>query len=273
MSFAPEGFEPDDIESGPGKSGYMTRKDLRVIAVGLLLILLAMTPIYIGCKRQAELHLCTSNFGAISKAINQYAASWDDRFPPAYAIESGEIPLVDRKGRPSTWATLITQYMNRRSSFQCPSAQESELVIAQHWSEGKTDVPMSYGMYAPFGGFQTTQVYLPERSALISETSNQGARETFDPHPFSAGGQQRPDGFLIAWDNGNLTFDKSTEFVTRLSFYGTASGSFKKLGAARHDGGINMLFCDGHVELIGPEEARVKHLGPDLTGMWSNGYK
>lgn len=274
MSFGPGAYDPDAIESSPGKSGYMTRKDLKVIGIGLVVLALIMTPVYCGMKKQAELHLCTTNFGAISKAINQYAASWDERFPPVYATSEGELPLVDKKGRPSTWATLITPYMSPRSSFKCPSASDDEVVIAQHWSEGSIDVPMTYGMYAPFAGFSMANVYQPGQTALISETSNQGAMQTYDPMPFKdMSGKALPDGFLIAWDNSNSAFNRSTQHVTRLAYLETSNGVFKKLGPSRHEKGINVLFCDGHVELLGPEAASVRHLGQDLTGLWSNGYK
>ncbi len=274
MSFNPGPYDPDAVESSTGKSGYISRKDLKGVLIVIVLLAVLATPIYMGMRKNADLHICTTNFGAISKAINQYAASWDDRFPPVYATSEGELPLVDKKGRPSTWASLITPFMSPRASFRCPSAAEDEIVIAQHWSEGSIDVPMTYGMYAPFGGFSMNSVYQPGQTALLSETSNLGAQNTYDPLPFkSADGKKLADGFLIAWDSGNTAFDRQTKWVTRLAYYETAAQDFHKQGPSRHEKGINVLFCDGHVELLGPEVAAVRHLGQDLTGLWSNGYK
>jgi len=266
--------ELSEVDSDPARSGYMTRKDLKVILIAFPILVAILMPIYCGMKRDADLHICTSNFGAISKAIGQYSASWDERFPPAYAMEGDALPLLDSRDRPSTWATLVSQYLNVRASFLCPSATQEEVVTAQHWSESERSVAMAYGLYAPLGGFPVATVYQPSQTALISETSDRGSLETYDPAKFvSAAGKVLPDGFLIAWDNSNSEFSKTTKSVTRLAFYKTSDGKFSENGQTRHDGGINFLFCDGHVEMLKPEAALVRHLGQDLTGLWSNGYK
>jgi prepilin-type processing-associated H-X9-DG protein len=120
----------------------------------------------------------------------------------------------------------------------------------------------------------------PARSVLIAETSNRGSRGTYDPHPLlGTDGKPAPyDGFVIGWDTGNsidwynttLSSDMPKS-VTRLSFYDTASGDFHERRASRHDGGIHILFVDGHIETVPPTAAVVRYLdvGGDLTGLWS----
>jgi len=273
-----ESLGEEAVEERHG-SAYLSAKDLRAIGIVLALLFLLMTPVYIVLKRQAQKAECAMNCKSIQGAMLLYMEVWDNQFPPAYASgPRGEVLLFD--GKPFTWASTITEYMNKRSKFVCPSASKEEAVVAAHPYESKKTVPMTYGMYLPRSTAALSSVGDPARSALIAETSNRGAMDTFDPHPLvGLDGQPAPyDGFAIGWDTGNrvdwYNSTLSTDMpraVTRLAFHQTKNGQFRDDAPSRHDGGIHVLFVDGHVETLPPSAAAVRYLdvGGDLTGLWS----
>lgn len=270
--------QEESVEGGHG-SAYLTRKDLRAIAIVLAALFVLMTPIYIVLKRQAQKAECAMNCKSIQGALLLYMEVWDNQFPPAYASgPKGEVQLFE--GKPFTWASTINEYMSKRAKFRCPAASEEELVIAAHPYESDKLVPMSYGMYLPRSTAALSSISDPARSVLIAETANRGARATYDPHPLlGLDGRPAPyDGFVVGWDTGNeINWYNSTlssdmpKAVTRLAFYNTDDGDFQGRGPARHDGGIHVLFVDGHIETVPPTAAAVRYLdvGGDLSGLWS----
>ncbi|MCX7798885.1 MAG: hypothetical protein N2109_00910 [Fimbriimonadales bacterium] len=273
-----EAAPEEAVEERQG-SAYLTKKDLRAIGVVLAVLFVLMTPIYIVLKRQAQKAECAMNCKSIQGAMLLYMEVWDNQFPPAYASgPRGEVLLFD--GKPFTWASTINEYMSKRAKFRCPAASAEELVIAAHPYESDQQVPMSYGMYLPRSTAALSSISDPARSVLIAETSNRGARGTYDPHPLlGLDGKPAPyDGFAVGWDTGNrIDWYNTTQSsdmpkaVTRLAFYNTASGDFQARGASRHDGGIHVLFVDGHIETVPPTAAAARYLdvGGDLTGLWS----
>lgn len=240
----------------------------------MVAIVLALVPIYMVFKRQSEKHLCQQNMVSISKAIQLYAASWSDRLPPAYSTiaEGDTTPALDQDGRPYTWVSLVQPGMSPRASFRCPSASEGELVNNQHSDSRRKSLPSAYGMYVSMAMRQLSLITSINQSVLISETSNFGAEETFDPMPFvDPGGSAVPvDGFLIGYDDSNLRHTAKTQYVTRLAYRNSAKGVFSsKTNDPRHANGIHFLFVDGHVETLGPSTARVARIGDELSGLWS----
>lgn len=245
----------------------MSKKDVKVLGIVLVVAIVVLIPAYNIWKRKAESYECKMNVGQIGKAIGLYAEQNDDRFPPVYAtaenVGPGLDPMVDDHGAPFTWASLVKDGMNSRTSFKCPSADSRDNVPIQ--SDGQNVLEMSYGMYSPYGGFPRNLVENPDATILIGETCNFGARKTADPVHFSdrSGKDIRADGFLIGFDKSN--FDpKDARYITRLAIYDTVGGTYKETSESRHDGGIHVLYCDGHTGQLKPERALI-HL--DVQGM------
>lgn len=268
-----EPFATDEPE-GSRRSEYFTKKDVvRLLAV-MVGIVIALIPVYNVFKRQSEKHLCQQNLVAISKAISLYTVEWDDRLPPIYAtIAQGDsTPLLDGNGRALTWITLVQGGMSPRASFKCPSASQSEWVVSQHPKSQRLSLASAYGLYAGVSTRQLSLIPSISQTVLLSETSNFGSEQSFNPMPFvDPGGQKVPhDGFLIGYDDSNVRHTAKTRFVTRLAFRRSRDGVFDAgLTEPRHPNGIHFLFLDGHVETLGPSSAKVERLGEELTGLWS----
>lgn len=270
----------DTIDSdAPGRSSHISGKDWRNIGIAIVILIIIMMPVYRKLMDDRDKHLCAQNAKAIMQAINLYAISNGDQFPPIYEQEFTAYAPRLYDGKPYTWVSLVTSYMGPRATFLCPSAQEIEVVLTEPQS-GKVPISTSYGMYGPWSAFPRYSVANPAQSILFAETSNAGALETFDPKPLpTAGGGSVIDGFLIGVNSSNFTpLDDSLEdlkkanFVTRLAFPETSKEVFKAKGKARHDAMIHAITIDGHLRLLNAASARIEKVGKDsseFTGLWA----
>ena len=135
-------------------------------------------------------------------------------------------------------------------------------------------IPLTYGMYAPYGGFLRNSIENPDQTVILAETSNFGATGVFNPQPFPnlEGAKIPHDGFVIAWDDSNLEPSDKSSYVTRLAFPNTSGGVFAKDGAARHDAGLHAITASGAASpLLKPQDAKVeRRFKGDLpSGMWA----
>lgn len=279
MSTYNDPYDPSEVDERP-RSAYLSKKDAKALLIFLLIAIVALTPVYRLMRENSRKTFCQQNMHAIQSAMLAYAELHDDRFPPLCELGSNYEPIL-HDGRPYTWASAIFEGMKKTQNFRCPSAHEDEITHAFNPYEPEKIIDMTYGMYAAWSGHATWDITDSAQAVLVTETSNHGARRTYNPVPFvdAQGNVIKEDGFYIGWDKGNRISDwkkRNTtaydmpKFVTRLAFPDTADGVFRKDGPCRHSRGNHALFCDGHVELLTPNAARVEYIdvGGDLTGIW-----
>lgn len=254
-----------------------------MIAIALVGLTLIGIPLYKVFKRKSDDAVCRKNFKGMADAISLYSESYDQRFPSVYEPGEGQPPTLAEKNRnlPVVWSSAIAPFMNDRLSFTCPAADESEAVRVNGTTTVSTmfnpkakvinHVDLTYGMYVAMGTKPRSDFISPESTILLAETANHGAQGSFNPLPFFGEDGEIPyDGFLIAYNDSNSTFSAATSAVTRLAFYGVVDGDFTK-ATARHEKTINVLYIDGHIGAISPEESYVNNLGgSNLTGLWSD---
>ncbi len=276
-----EGFDADEPEGSAQRgSQYMSRKDLRLIGVILLVFGLVSFPVWQHLKRQGEKATCSNNMRSIAQAILTYTTDNNDGMPIAFYPDADGNPVLER-GLPITWATLVEQGKSERASFKCPSAQPAEVTEVTPL-QSQTPIQLTYGMFAGASGRTERSYERPNESVLIGETSNNGARDTYNPRPF--GPKFKNDGFLIGLDVSNqqgpllkqdLDFiaadiqrgagdsEKlgltSPKAVTRLAFPDTGTGNFLENSISRHDNGIHVIYLDGRLGLIRPGAAKVDY--------------
>lgn len=269
---APEG----DASVG---SAYISRKDVKVIVIGLVALAIICTPIYMTMLDNSKKARCTQNMKAIMDALNLYASEHDGRYPPLARTESIEsiVPEVGANGLIYTWASDIAPYFNTRASFKCPAATDEEAVAIEDPTNPKGKLLLTYGMYAPYGSYPTALIENPDSAIIIGETSNRGTGESYDPSPLvGRDGTPRPDGFVIGWDDSNdpYTEPKMAKFVTRLAFPGTNKGVFEEKGRTRHPKGIHLLTASGEKLTVTPEVAGTKLKGaPNSAWRYPTGVR
>ncbi len=266
-------YAPDEPEGSRFRGNqYISKKDILVIGVVLVLLVALFLPVFQKMKRDANKKICSDNIQDISKAMFLYSTQHDDRFPPLYVMGKDELPMM-LNGATWTWATDIEPHTSN-GKFGCPAATPEEH-CSMYSQETRLPKPLAYGMYAGMASQPVALIDSDSTTALISETSNNGRGDTYNPVPMvgSNGSVFSNNGFLIGWDNkpnGNRQFSMDTQFVTRLAFSGTANGDFfSKEVKPRHEVGLHMIYADGHMGIISAEDARVQHLPPQLTGLWN----
>lgn len=215
-------------------------------------------------------HVCSTYLKDIGQATLLYAAQNGDRLPPLYAVGSGGSPAL-YDGLPQVWASVLADYTNSRTEFRCPSATDEETMKAIDLSASDGPMELTYGMYSAMSTKQPLLLSATNETLLFVETSNYGAGDTFNPVPYTTSNDDDVvfDAFSVAYDTGNFGFSSTTQWVTRLAFRGAGKSGY--LGAnvkGRHGQGLNMIYVDGHRGLLHPEQAEVKHLSPDLLGLW-----
>jgi len=266
-----EAFDPTAPE-GESRAGsaYVSRKDVKIVAVGLVVFSILLWPVFNVLQRRSEKSRCILNMKAVMESVSQYATQNDEKFPVLFDTGPADEPMLQAAGAPNTWASKIKEFMNPRASYVCPSADPKELSRSQDPDKGNVSFGLSYGMFAPLSAYSRSLVDDPDEAVLIGETSNRGALKTFDPHPFKdANGNILPyDGMAIGWDNDNFDGDKRSQFVTRLAFPGSEGANFSKDGESRHDEGTFVLTVTGHLRSVKPPMARVQRRNNDIYGVW-----
>jgi hypothetical protein len=275
-----DAYDPTAPEGQPsGGSQYMSKKDVRNILLVIVVLVAGLFPVYKSMERNSEKARCVQNMKAIASALAQYATLNTDRFPSLYEKGPNGEPLTNDKGISPTWASVVSQYMSARQSFLCPSAIAEEAVAVA----GMRPAPeqklkphpanselLTYGMYAAYDTFPISQVDNPNSAIIVAETSNMGARDSYDPMPFkdADGKVIGADAFSINWSNSNTVPNADTQSVTRLAFYNVKDGKFDPAGDSRHSSGINALTTGGALVLLKPDSA-VFSSQPGMGGRWA----
>jgi hypothetical protein len=271
MIFWTTPFDVDDPDDSP-KSSHISGKEIKVILLALVVIVIAMIPVYRQMYESRNKHLCKINFSQMSKALGLYATENDGRFPPVAVLAAPGVPLLDKAGHPFTWGSLIAPSMNSRSSLRCASASEAEIAKSESLDSADKFVDMTYGMYGVYGGYPIDNIRNREQAIIIAETANRGAADTYDPKPILGldGKPEQDDAYLIGFDTDNWAPSTQTKSVTRLAFPETKAGLFKPDGDGRHSKTIFVLTVGGAVKEITPDKARFKMLpNGESEGPWA----
>lgn len=267
-------YDPDSPDgSRPPSTGYVTKTDIKWVAIALPAIAIIFWPIWSKWMEDGKKKVCGTNIQLIGKALLAYAELNDQRFPPVYETGEGDSPLlVD--GAPVNWMTLVEPHLSKRGKTVCPSAKQEEHSL-YYSVAAKKGMPLSYGLYFPLETAPIYQLKDPDRLILLTESASNGANSTYNPVPLTKadGTPLKDDGFMIGFDNpdGNFEFKKGqTKFITRLAFSNTKEGNFdSEKASARHATGNHAIFADGSRGVLHPSDAPVKFLDEEtLTGRW-----
>jgi hypothetical protein len=268
----------DEDRDGP-RSQHFTKKDLKWVAVLLVLLALFLPSLYKKFKHDSDEHVCITNMNSIYKALSLYANDWDDRFPPEAwedpTSTTGAPNIVD--GKVNTWVTQAFHYDPRPDIYHCPAGEESESVpteAAIHKpGESKAEhitIQSNYGMYVGYATAMQSSIERPDQVVFLSETSNRGAEQSYDPSPYlGTDGKPSPyDGYSIGWDSGNRQPDAGSKSVTRLSFRGCENGVFTN-ATTRHGDAIHAITAGGNLIILHPNDSRLYMRAGDIQGYWA----
>lgn len=267
-------YDPQAVEHQSTASQYLTLNDVKKIGLVVIAIAILLIPIYRWMLANSEKTRCKQSMRAIAEAINLYAQEHDNRYPPVGRTESqlSVVPTIGDHGYAYTWASDIQPLMNKRHGLRCPTASDQEAMQTEDPADSSKAFPLTYGIYGPYAGFQTSLIDNPDSVILLAETANRGAGNTFDPKPLvSLDGKQRDDAFVIGWDTGGTYPTDQSKYVTRLAYPETKGGQFVFNGESRHGKAIHFMTASGKLVTGGPQTAQIarnRDTGA-ITGYWA----
>jgi hypothetical protein len=271
-----DAYDPQESDEKRRGSQYVSRKDVRVIAVVLVVLGLIAWPAYLYMLKGVNQSLCSKNFHNIALSILQYRSDFDEHLPFAYETIGNESPdLALKNGYATSWQWAVQPYSTSGwKGFRCPAADTSENSLT---SDGKTIQGSSYGMLNGYSGMQFSLIPNPASKILIAETVRNGVLNTLDPLPLQtpidpanpkAGMRTiQDDGFVIGFDNDENYPNTTTKFATRLAFPDSKTTGLNANTSSRHPDGIHFLTVDGGLWTRGADAARVSPLAGSY-GAW-----
>ena len=271
-----------------------TLVELLVVIAIIALLAAILFPVFVRVREKARAAACQSNLKQISLGFMQYLSDYDGRFPHAWDIAEEDFGVKPLSGgrpayvtspsnAPIVWPAKLMPYLKSRGVFNCPSRlrnvnqscslttygyannmewKESDPVVGSYttggYYNGASVIGYGYNaMYLGGGQFPTTRVSaqgVAAPSTANCYTCGIGAPET----ALSA-----PAATILLIDNnfGNRGAGVAPAFAgiaNNFSATGdmwcTADDSFE----ARHNGGLNVAFADGHVKWMKKEVAVYK---------------
>lgn len=256
-----------------------------LVVIAIIAILAAILfPVFAQAREKARSVSCLSNNKQLGMALIQYVQDFDETFP--FAGWGAVVPHVALMPDGHTyrgfvtWPYLLYPYVKSKQVYVCPSDPRPEAGVTYNgvaepfedwWSKG---FPMSYGIntdlvWPPYDRPQ--QPYALADMRYASDTYFLG--DIMTEYPIGFGSQRDP-----ATDSGVLrkgpyvldTFNRARLSRGRDGCSGLVeSGGLVKLAdgadpnaCARHQGGNNFIFCDGHAKWENAKAMREEKTDP-----------
>ena len=213
-----------------------------LVVIAIIAILAAILfPVFAKAREKARTASCQSNLKQLGLAILQYTQDYDETFPMFY---QGGGPQANGTVQ---WTLSCAAYMKNTQIFKCPSDTNNVAVSYMDNNYGLT----ANGWY----GVALAAVQAPATTLLLCDGNN-GSGGNRDP-------ATDPNGGLMA---DYTLWQQSWRMLT---------GNNNSL--PRHNGAVNVLWCDGHVKALAgaPQNggaAGAQGLLPMATNINPNGY-
>jgi prepilin-type N-terminal cleavage/methylation domain-containing protein/prepilin-type processing-associated H-X9-DG protein len=217
-----------------------------LVVIAIIGILAAMLlPALASAREKARATLCLGNMRQWGLAIGMYADDWSDYLPPEGNAGGGV------SGSPYAWYNVLPPYIG------VPS------LITLYVVQNKPPTPAGKSIYmcpsAKYSGTPTDAVPY---------------------YTYGMNGRMDPNGTPLF---KRSQCDKPVDTVMFCESEGSISSSNGKYAVARHSGGANLAFVDGHAQFIRFEDfcrldnpgcpSTIKEDNSTLSGDWKTGVK
>lgn len=191
------------------KSGFTLIEMLVVIAI-IAILAAILFPVFGRAREKARTASCASNLKQIGLAVLMYSQDYDETLPMVWLDDNG---TAGYQSGDSTWAELIRPYVKNDQIYRCPSASGDDKTQTYHYAVNNAYYGTGDSYSPPIGQSEPAIAGDPSRTYLALDRK--------------AGVLATPQ---IAWE------DVSGRW---------GIGNFTD----RHNNGLNILYCDGHVKL------------------------
>lgn len=215
------------------KKGFTLVELLVVIAIVAILAAI-LFPVFSKAREKAREINCTSNMRQVGLAVRMYLQDWDEHYPPA-----------------SMWKTRLQPYMKNTDLFKCPSRPQLPWYYGHGYNIGYA------GVYPPAYGFIELTSLLP---GGIPNPNAPGRSDSSIAFPSMK-------IFAVEWDRCN-----AGPPVGPVGLFHNGATSYWAVCRV-HNGGSNILFADGHVKWMKPEQyhSLTDHIDANGVPLGENG--
>ena len=232
-----------------GRPAFTLIELLVVIAI----LAAILFPVFARAREKARQSACFSNERQIGLASNQYLSDYDDVFPSHdwpkgmsdYRMPDGRV----YRGHVG-WPLLFYPYIKNLPVFTCPSDEDPTFWYAD---DGKVNpfvaewgkpIPLSYGengdIFLRDEPLSLSDIRFPTETYWIADINT---RHPVGFHAFESGGIFGPNHF------NRLRFSRNCDgLIDTNGTLGLPKDYPNPGGCARHNGGNNIVFCDGHAK-------------------------
>jgi prepilin-type N-terminal cleavage/methylation domain len=216
-----------------------------LVVIAIIAILAAILfPVFARAREKARQAACLSNTSQLGKAYLMYLQDYDETFPPHVTERTAPIgtPDTPEARAPFSYKTKLDPYVKNQGIYRCPSAPEWPEPATGRWyttdygnNHNESNLPTAsqrafYLANPDFGFNEDTplaSILFPARFILVGEAgraSGLPSRGGMYPQPWAFDDAQAPDN------------QQQARFL------------------ARHNGGGNIVFADGHAKWTRPEQ-------------------
>ncbi|MES2461888.1 MAG: DUF1559 domain-containing protein [Armatimonadota bacterium] len=242
-----------------------------LVVIAIIAILAAILfPVFAQAREKARQSACLSNNKQIANALMLYVQDYDEALPMgAWSSGSGATAISGR------WFRDLYPYLKNVDVYVCPNITDDPMGIAGYYRPklaagfpnfiGDTALyPQSPGGYAMnanlFGGtLSKTLAEIPDSSGtfIICDASRVTSDVLKDPYRYD------PDSWPKLQDrDSDWQVTPPTDWIGGSATRYTIDGSDqRRRPIARHSGGLNVIYCDGHArwskitQFLGPLSA------------------
>jgi len=223
-----------------GPLGFTLIELLVVIAI-IAILAAILFPVFAQAREQARKATCQSNLKQFSSAFAMYKSDYDGKYPFGGWIANNNTP--DYVGRSGDWHISMFPYVKNTGVYTCPSSTDIHEFPKGRadWNRTVTDYLYNNYLAQDREGRQESAVNAPADCVNLIEGHSDWGRGNC-AGPFDGGNMSQTTN----WCHEYTLFGNNSSLVT-----GGLWGSDKKLwDLPRHNGGADVLFCDGHVKFI-----------------------
>ena len=210
-----------------------------LVVIAIIAILAAILfPVFAQAREAARKTQCLSNVRQLGTAYSMYLQDFDETFPPHVTERTAPSGTPDTAaGRaPFTYKTKLEPYVKNGGIFKCPSAPAWPAPAAGQW-------------YTTDYGNNHNEANLPASTnqAWYQANPDFGFNETV-----TLAALARPAEFILIGDAGRSdnTASRGGMYPQPWAFDVATQARF----LARHQGGGNIAYADGHAKWTKPEK-------------------
>jgi prepilin-type N-terminal cleavage/methylation domain-containing protein/prepilin-type processing-associated H-X9-DG protein len=224
-----------------------------LVVIAIIAILAAILfPVFAQARDKARQTACLSNTKQVALALYQYVQDYDEVLP------MGGWSIGTESSR---WSVDIQPYLKSRDVFVCPSQSD-------FFPRGYTGLPSGYRPTPRGGGAYGINWNLTRHiSSPTSTTGVLGLAEIPSPAgtflvvegancnnaaaPAGVTGNQNPETWhKLALEPSDWGIAPPTNYTGTSYLYDTddSGGNNRRRPVARHAGGLNVVYCDGHAK-------------------------